>query len=342
MEQVNAEMDAAYAGAEITENTSTYAWIRKWGFGPVAYLMDFLDPVFKSDVLKEFKAIHKAVMRESPENTPEYRDSFDIASKIAKATPESQLTLLKELRKFKKAYDPVVFKLSANSVQIMKALKVLKWFIDPNNVDYAADFITKYDINHDGRMSPKELILGSIMYQKPTLGSKKCKNCYGEVSRKIAALFTYLDCTQSGFVSADQLWAGLPNLRRGTNQFNIFGYHNSDNIRTNAVNDFILKNEKAKDAVVSREEFITGILLGIWDRQVSDHGIVEDDSRNLKKLRWKSHNMVDTVANTYVKAVTRKRIEDEIMEQQERQKKKAVEKKAAAEKAALATTAPPI
>ncbi len=317
LEQIKAESARKYGG-EILINDSKFAWVLKWGFGPVSYLFDYFDPVFRDPIVKEFHSIHKAVMKEDPENTPNYKDPFDLATKIANAAPEQQEALMRELKKFKKVYDPVVFKLSANAVQIYKSMKKFSWFIDPSVADYASDFVERYDINHDGRLSPRELVLGSIIFNKGILGSKRCKHCYSEIARRIGALFTYLDCGEIGFINADQLWKGLPSLRRPTTKWNIFGFHNSDNIRTNAINDFILKNQKAKDAYVSKEEFITGILLGIWDRQCADNAIVSDNSRNLKKLRWSNNEMRDTVAYNYVKDVTKKRIEDEERERYQR------------------------
>jgi len=273
--------------------------------------MDYWDPLFRTEILNEMKSIHNSTMHEDPESTPEYNDVFDFAGRIANAPPEKQDSLMRDLKKFEKTYDPIIFKLSANSVQVMKAMRRFKWFIDPGMADFAADFVTRYDINHDGRLNPKEMILGSIIFNKGILGSKKCNHCYTKIARKIGALFTYLDCGETGFVSADQMWKGLDALKRPTSQYNLWGYGNSENIRTNAINDFILKNEKAKDAFVSKEEFISGILLAVWDRQVSENSILDDDSRNLKKLRWSDNNMVDTAAYTYVKAITKAKLEEE-------------------------------
>jgi hypothetical protein len=310
----------------MTVNDSAFGWIRKWGFGPISYLMDFFDGSFRDDVLEEFKSIHNVTMHEDPENTPEYSDVFDFAGRIANAPEEKQDALMRDLKKFEKTYDPIVYQLSANAVQIHKSMKNFNWFIDPGMADFAADFVSRYDINHDGRLNPKELVLGSIMFNKAILGSKKCNHCFTHIARKIGALFTYLDCGETGFINADQMWKALPDMRRNSSQYNIFGYGNSENIRTNAINDFILKNEKAKDAYVSKEEFISGILLGIWDRQVSENAIIDDDARNLKKLRWSDNNMVDTAAYNYVKAVTKQRLLDEEKERFEKWERERLKK----------------
>jgi hypothetical protein len=325
---VIAAEDAGRGGVII--NDSKFGWIKKWGFGPVAYLMDFWDPLFRKDVLDEFNAIHNSTMHEDPEDTAEYKDVFDFSGRIATAPAEQQAALMKDLKAFENSYDPVIFKLSANSVQIMKAIKNFKWAVDPGMPDYAADFVTRYDMNHDGRLNPKELLLGAIMYNKGVLGSKICNHCFSKIAGRIGALFTYLDCAESGFINADQMWKYLPELRRPSVYYNIFGYGNSENIRTNAINDFVLKNEKAKDAYVSKDEFVVGILLAIWDRQVSDTSIVDDDSRNLKKLRWSDNNMTDTAAYNYVKAITKSKIEDEEKQRFARWERKKAKSAAAA------------
>ena len=321
--EVRADEDnKSNGGNDVLVTNSAFHWVRRWGFGPVAYLIDFFDPLFKAEIVEQFKRIHKDVMKEDPENTPEYTDTFDFAGRISTAPPERQEQLMKDLKQFEKTYDPIIFELSANSVQIMKSMRSFRWMIDPGVADFAAEFITKYDINHDGRLNPKELILGSIHYNKNIIGSKRCNHCYSKIGKKIGALFTYLDCGETGFIDAAVLWKNLPDLRRPTSQFNIFGYNNSENIRSNAVNDFILKNQHAKDAFVSKEEFVAGMLLAVWDRQVTENAIVDDDARSLKRLRWSQNNMIDTAAYNYVKAVTKKKIEEEERERYEKEKRR--------------------
>jgi len=114
-------------------------------------------------------------------------------------------------------------------------------------------------------------------------------------------LFVFLDCTNKGYLTAEELWNNLPKLSRGNRKWNVFAIENSDNIRTNAINDFILKNGKAVEGGLTKEEFRNGMLLGFWDRQTAEMGIVEDDSRNLKELRWNENGMNDTVAFLYYK-----------------------------------------
>ena len=81
----------------------------------------------------------------------------------------------------------------------------------------------------------------------------------------------------------------------------MFAFGNDENIRTAAINDFILKHSTAKDGFISRREFRIGTLLGYWDRQTEISKVVLDDSRTLKKLRWSENNMIDVALYSYFK-----------------------------------------
>jgi hypothetical protein len=204
------------------------------------------------------------------------------------------------LKDFNKNYDQSIYPISVNSVQLHTAMKQWNWFIDSTHQNYAVDFIRRYDINGDGRLSARELVLGTIMHNRNAIGSGLCQNCFQEVAKKIDALFIYLDCNNDGMLSAEDLWNNLPKLVRGDTNWNIFAINNSDNIRTSAINDFCIKNGNAKGGSVTKDEFRIGVLLGYWDRQTTDSAVLEDDSRNLKALRWTEGGTVDTVAFKYL------------------------------------------
>jgi len=104
-----------------------------------------------------------------------------------------------------------------------------------------------------------------------------------------------------GLLSAEEMWKNLAGMKRNTEKWNIFSFGNDENIRTAAVNDFILKNMKIKNGKLTRKEFRTGILLGIWDRQTEKTQIISDDSRNMKNLRWDENDMLDVALYNYYK-----------------------------------------
>lgn len=320
----NPQLDAN--GQPVTLNSSDggFSWIKKWGMGPVSYLFDFFDPVFRKPIVKEMNTMWTDLMKFTPEPTPEYKDPFDYAEQIKNAPPQQQPALLRQIKKLTDA-NAQVYKDSANAVQLHKAMLEWKWFKDPGASDPAAEFITKYDINHDGRLAPNEFILGAILYNKPHFIDKKCKNCFSEMSKKLKAVFTFLDCAETGYITAEIMWNNLGKLKRNTEKWNIFKTSNSDTIRTAAVNDFILKNEGFKDAAVNQNEFISGVLLGVWERQTTDKGIDEDDGRSLKSLRWDVNNTIDKAAHAYTIAVEEAKAEQ--IEREMQQKIEAIKRR---------------
>ena len=175
--------------------------------------------------------------------------------------------------------------------------------MDPVNPNYPQRYVMKYDMNFDGRLNPREFLLASIWHNKQILGSPSplCENCYFDAVKFIDAIFLYLDCDNDGYLSAEEMWTNLPNLKRNTETFNMFAFGNDENIRTAAINDFILKHSTAKDGFISRREFRIGTLLGYWDRQTEISKVVLDDSRTLKKLRWSENNMIDVALYSYFK-----------------------------------------
>jgi len=188
--------------------------------------------------------------------------------------------------------------------QINQVILEWGWYVNDGSADPGMDFVVKFDRNGDGRLDPSELMLGIIVQNRKREGLF-CYNCYYLLAKKIGALFDFLDCSNKGYLTSEELWNKFPNLARQTAQFNIFASGNLESIRTNCVNDFILKNGFTVDAAVVKNEFISGILLGYWNRQISrDNGVVPDDSRSQKALRWTANNLTDIISDAFVKLNT--------------------------------------
>lgn len=277
-------------------------WVKAWGYNDAAYFFDYLDPVFKKlmvDAMEESYATLKSI---DNKDTKKYQDVFDIRKLIKKQARSIGKKKKKgkkkkvNLKKLNKNYDPKIYANAINTVQLNKAMKDWGWFISPGLKDYAYDLVSKYDIDGDGRLNPREMMLANIWHNKDVIGKGKCMYCLAEIARKLDAMFIFLDCTNSGAISVEDLWKKLPKLVRPDNRWNIFGIKNNENIRTSALNDFCLKNGQAKQGFITKKEFRTGIMLGYWDRQTNRREILKDDSRNLKKLRWTKKGMTDTVA----------------------------------------------
>lgn len=271
-------------------------WVKRWGYGPASYLFDFFDPLFQKKAVKAFQEVYTNLKKISNKDTKKFKDPFDLKKMVSKKN-------LKKigLKGVNSHYEKGLYEMSINTVQLNEAMAKWHWYIEPKETDYAVNFVTKYDFNGDGRLNIRELIVGTIMHNKNILGVENCKFCFQKLGEMMDAIFTFIDCNNDGLLSAEDLWNGLPSLNRPDKKYNIFKIKNSDNIRTNAINDFIIKNSSGMTGKITKEQFRTGILLGLWDRQTRQKSVIKGDSRNLKSLRWTQGGRVDTAAFNYIK-----------------------------------------
>lgn len=264
---------------------------KRWGYGPAAYLIDYLDSIFQKDVVKDFNKIWSEIKEFSNKDNDLYEDVFD----IRKLDPTNKIT---ELKKLNPNYIAGVYENSVNSVQIDFAMRKWGWFkVEGENT--AKQFILDYDLGGDGRLTPREFFLGLIQHHK----DKKilCFNCLLLLKKKIGAMFDYFDCPGEGYIKSEELWKLLPQVVRNEKKWNIFSIANQNNIRTDSINDFVIKNGVSRPGLISKEEFINGILLAYWDRHTTDENIINNDSRSLKSLRWDETGQKDLVAFEYMK-----------------------------------------
>ncbi len=279
-----------------------FGWVKEWGFGQSSYLFDFLDPSLRPLILKDFNDIYKAFKGYPSNDTQVYKDPYNLKKPIPKdIDPISRQQLIEQMLHFNKNLDADVYKLSVNAVQLNFGIKKNKWYIDKGVDDYAKSFIKDFDMNSDGRLNARELILGSIWHNKKILSSDECTLCYADLVDKIDGIFSYIDCDKDGLISSEDIYEHLQYLRRDTSKWNYFSLANQATIRTAVSNDFILKNMSSVRGMLNKPEFRLGVLLGFWDRQTEEHRIVVDDSKNLKKLRWKDDDIVDLMAMNYIK-----------------------------------------
>jgi hypothetical protein len=277
-----------------------FFWIKQWGYGPVAYLFDYFDPILRDQTVNEMDKI-VIDLRKFPVADLRYKDPFDFKKLISQDSTLLNNRLMRMLKRFTKNYDPQVYDLSVNAVQIRYALPQWKWNIDVSNLEFPVKLIKQFDLNFDGRLNPRELILASIIQNKGILGTQLCQNCFNNSTKVMDAIFLYLDCNNDGWLSAEEFWSNLNNLKRGTNKFNIYSFGIRESIRTAAINDFVIKNGKIKEGYITKAEFRNGLLLGMWDRQTEKTGVLLDDSRTLKNLRWREDDTIDISLYNYYK-----------------------------------------
>jgi len=292
--------EGLYPGMKYRAKRNKFWWVKQWGYEAAAYFFDFMDPLLKDPIVKEFQSVFSD-LKAFPQVDTSIPDPFDFKKLIAKGggnlTPKQQ----KMIKKFTENYDAASYSISANLPQIQAAINKWKWSINPGDPTYFRRFIQKYDMNYDGRLNPREFILASLWNNKQTVGSSLCDHCYFEVGKTLDAIFLYLDCDNDGLLSSEEIWGNLPNINRNTQKWNMFAFGNDESIRTAAVNDFILKNSGTKDGFITRNEFRVGLLLGFWDRQTDATKIITDDSRTLKNLRWEEGDMIDIALYNYYK-----------------------------------------
>jgi len=293
-----------------------FAFLKDYGFDNTAYFFDYLDPIFKNDIVAEFDRIYRQVFA-YPTQNPKHEETITINGVVQ---PNNSTKQIDEL-----GYDPwhdpydvknmdpkqvvtidfSVHNVSISTVQLNQAINDFNWVKSETEVNPGRKLVIDYDFNNDGRLSPREFIIALIRSNDKidrVLGKSKCLNCLSDFVTKIDAMFTFIDCDNNGLISSEDLWASLPNLRRPTKLWNFFTLANEATVKSAVTNDFILKNMEIVNGNLTKEEFRRGILLGFWDRQTDDRHIFNDDSRNLKKLRWRG-NMVDITAERYINAL---------------------------------------
>jgi hypothetical protein len=266
--------------------------LAKLGWDSSAYLFDYLDPVVLAEFSKAANEIFDEVFKT---DAKDYDDPYDI-KKMLPNTVGDETILISELKKLSPSFDGEVWKHSVTIGQIAKNIFDWKWEPNVSVLDPAKFFVDKYDFNGDGRLSRKEFTIGNIRHNKKILASGKitCTHCFEKLGETLNIIFSYADCNKSGLVNAEQLWNGLHALKRqeGDNRNTDYDMYkcqlDDGHYRTSAVNDFIIKAHKSVEARLSMQEFITGILQGLWDRQVTDSKIFADDSRSMRSLRWES------------------------------------------------------
>jgi len=198
-----------------------------------------------------------------------------------------------------KVFNENSYKNSITAANIFKACKDFQWNFNENENNWAKKIVDRYDFDGDGRLNPREFIVMTIINNLSILGTT-CKNCYNDIiTKQIDPIFTFLDCDQDNKISAEDIWGSFGSLKRKTpGKTNIYNcLVKGKKYRTNAVNDFLIKNMKSFDGFLTKEEFRAAILLGYWDRQTDVEKIYPDDTKTFKPLRWGPNGDTDLVCD---------------------------------------------
>jgi Ca2+-binding EF-hand superfamily protein len=292
-------------------------WDKECGFGPVAYLFDFLDEVLKEKALAEFKKVIEAVKGIKPEKDDDPYKLQAIVfglSNQANGKPgssESEEDLIKVMKKLRPNFDEGAWKNGFTMPVITAAIEKFGWK-RPNGEDWAQKTFDRFDFDGDGRISPRELILMSIILNKQDFMSGKCTaNCYQElITSTYEPIFEFLDCDGDGLISAENMWKNFKDIKRSSNNCDIYACQMpsllNKGYRTTACNDLILRNYEKVRGLLNHNEFYSGILLGFWDRQVDNSGVKDDNSMTGISDRWSSDYKKDIICNKVLKLVKNK------------------------------------
>lgn len=267
---------------------------RMIGWGPSAYLFDFLDDVLEKPILAEFEEIWKSAKATVPIDK-NYRDPYTLDHILNwKGTEEQLIKKIEDLTKDSNGnptFDQHVWRESVTVAQMHQFLKDNNWNVDQTQADPTKAFVDKYDFNGDGRLSRKELLIGMIRANKQRSPSELCTLCMSKtVKELIEPIYMYLDCTNDEKVNAENIWTGIPNLKKPEGLENRYKFWacsiNGGSFRTSTVNDFVMKGQKTMDGFLSKMEFRLSILQGYWARHVDDLQIYHDESLSMRNHRW--------------------------------------------------------
>lgn len=262
-------------------------WVKAWGYGPSAYLFDFLEPVMLNKFIEEGSKIYSDAKAIDNTRDGNYLDPFDYKNFISDDMSDAEKErFLNDYKLINSNYVKEIYDISINAVQLHKLMKDWKWITSPTG-DYSRVLVDNYDADGDGRLNVREFLLATIDYNRLNYGKSGIKNLFNESIGVLNAMFTFIDCNEDGYVSAEELWKNLKNLKRPVaTDYNIFGANES--FRITAVNDFFIKIFDSKNGLLNKTEFMAGILLGFWNRQTTSTQVVKDGSRSLIALRWEN------------------------------------------------------
>lgn len=271
------------------------------GFGESSYLFDYLDELLLSPVLRAFNEI-ELEMKKLPLTHKDFIDAYSLLKMLnSDLNPNSivipEFDLINKLNLIMpNGIDMNLWKTSFNSVQINLMMRNNNWAININEKDQAKALIDNFDFNGDGRLSIDELIIAMLDSNKSIYGQGKCRFCLENIAHDIIdPIFDYINCKKTGFVTAEEIWNELQFLNRnGSTLYDIYKCkYNETYLRTNTINDFVIKSSKLKEGYLTKEEFRLGILIGYWNRQTNYGTIIYNNVKNKKESRWFDSNGVD-------------------------------------------------
>lgn len=267
----------------------------KIGFGKSSFLFDYLDPLLREPMLNDFKRLFEKAKEMKPADDYEDKLTFLNYYHASQECNTEETCAEKYFKENSKnvAEDTDIWRNSISAGQLANLITTWGWDYShlTDAQDYVNAIVQMYDFNGDGRLSMEELLQVAIDINlsgnKPKNG--KCKFCFRHLKELLDEIYEKSDTIcGNGEISAEELWFTLKYLNRPTNDFNMYNceVYLRGNLRTSAVNDFVLKMRGLKYGSLRRNEFATGIAYGILNRQVRENRLVFDEEFNNKNSRY--------------------------------------------------------
>lgn len=287
-----------------------------WGYEDSAYLFDYIDYLFQKEIVGIFKDFFEASRKALPD--PNVSDEYSVKNQLNayysqtpgildgppnQNAPDEELA--KQLQKYNPRFNYQIYKDSIKIPQLATIVKENKWRYLDIKVDWAKKLLDKYDFNGDGALDAKEFIFLTIWENRDDLNSESRKLPFSKViNEKIDPIFYYLDCNSDGLIGSENIWHGFKYLNKDPAQAGRFDMYkckvNDLEYRTNSAGDFVLKNLHKFNGQLNKSDFQRGIIIGYWNRQISDNDIISTDVKNLKETRW-TNGEIDVECNRLAK-----------------------------------------
>jgi len=295
---------------------------RNIGFEKSVYFFDYLDAALEAPIMLSLQKLWNTAFFNKVSESVNLKDkkleNFNpYALQFVFNSNESDKFLFCELKKVRKNFNEKVYNESITLPQFRAAAKA--WTFHKNKNDPLKFIFEQHDYNGDGRLSRKEFILAFLNTHQTTLGEPACteETCIHSVIRDyISVIFERIDCKENQKINAEEIWEALKSLKRfaredsgaaklGEKQNNFDMYQCQVKgvfVHTNSVSDFVIKSQKTFTGYLDKTEFVRGIMLGYWSRNVDDLRFYLDtekienlkQTKSNKELRW-NENGVDLI-----------------------------------------------
>lgn len=102
-------------------------------------------------------------------------------------------------------------------------------------------------------------------------------NAFEKTKKEISGFFDYLDCNEDGFISAENLYMGMKNMKK----------MQYEKTTTTMVNAFIINTMEHSSAGIDKIDMQFGMLVGMYERVITKNKMSEIQSNGMKVARRK-------------------------------------------------------